>query len=203
MRETVPISRPKQLVVEGQDAMVFFEALLKEMGLSEIQLQDFGGVDELRGFLSALRRQSGFAQIVRSLGVVRDADRDATSAFQSACSALRNSGLSVPNQPEEFDGRNLRVGILILPDAKTSGMLETLCLRSVISDPVMQCVNGYLNCMERQLSELPKNTEKARVQAFLASRPEHVPHLGIAAYKGYWPWDDPTFDHIKRFLSGL
>ena len=48
-----------------------------------------------------------------------------------------------------------------------------------------------------------KNVNKARVQAFLASRPKHVVHLGLAAYKGYWPWDDPAFDHVKQFLCTL
>jgi hypothetical protein len=202
-REPVPIVEPKQLVVEGQDAIVFFEALLSKMGLTEIQLQNFGGVDELRGFLSALQRQSGFGHIVTSVGIVRDAERDATSAFQSACSALQNSGLNAPDQPEEFDGSDPRVGVLILPDAENAGMLETLCLRSVISDPGMQCVEEYFDCIDQQLPELPKNMDKAKVQAFLASRPEQVVHLGLAAHKGYWQWGDPAFDHVKRFLSSL
>lgn len=205
MPEPIPITEPKQLAVEGQDAVVFFEALLREMDLAEIQLQNFGGVDELRGFLRGLQRRSGFAQMVVSLGIVRDAERDPMSAFQSVCSALRGAGLTEPSQPEIFEGDKPRVGVLILPDAMTAGMLETLCLRSVADDPVMPCVDEYFNCVEQQLAstELPRIIEKARVQAFLASRREPVSPSRWAAHRGYWPWESSAFDHVKRFLSNL
>jgi len=205
MPEPIPITESKQLVVEGKDAVVFFKALLREMDLAEIQLQNFGGINDLRGFLKGLRRRSGFAQMVMSVGIVRDAECDPTSAFQSVCSALHGAELTVPSQIEKFEGSNPSVGILILPDAMTPGMLETLCLRSVADDPAMPCVNGYFNCVEQRLpcTELPRIMEKARVQAFLASRREPVSPSRWAAHKGYWPWDSPAFDHIKQFLREL
>ncbi len=206
MLEPIPITEPKQLAVEGRDAVIFFEALLREMDLAEIQLQNFGGVDELRGFLRGLQRRSGFAQMVVSVGIVRDAERDPTSAFQSVCSALSNADFSnVPDEPGIFVGNTPRIGVLILPDATTAGMLETLCLRSVADKPVMPCIDEYFDCVEQRLSptELPRVMEKARVQAFLASTPEYVPHLGLAAHRGYWAWDSPAFDHVKQFLREL
>ena len=175
------------------------------MGLEDIQVQNFGGVDELQGFLRGLQRQSGFAQMVVSLGIVRDAERDATAAFQSVYSALSNAGLRKPDRSEAFEGKKPRVGVLILPDATTAGMLETLFLRSVANDPVMPCVDEYFNCVEQRLSsaKLPRIMEKARVQVFLASRREPVSPSRWAAHRGYWPWDNPAFDHVKQFLSNL
>ena len=138
-----------------------------------------------------------------SLGVVRDADCDPNAAFQSVCSALQGAQLPEPSQPEIFEGNRPQVGILVLPDAKTAGMLEALCLKSVVGDPAMSCIQEYFNCVEQQLGSSPKNVNKARVQAFLASRPEHVAHLGLGALKGYWSWKDTAFDHVKQFLRTL
>jgi hypothetical protein len=90
------ITESKQLLVEGRDAEVFFQALLRFMSLTGIQVQNFGGIDELRGFLKALRNASGFRQTVTALGIVRDAETAPGAAFQSACSALNGANLPVP-----------------------------------------------------------------------------------------------------------
>ena len=125
-----------------------------------------------------------------------------TMAFKSVCSALNKAKLPEPDQIEEFAGSNPKVGVLVLPDNSTSGMLESLCLRSVENDPVMRCIDEYFSCVDR-VDSLPKNMPKAKVQAFLASRSEHVVHLGLAAYKGHWPWEHSAFDHVKKFLRNL
>jgi hypothetical protein len=219
MPEPIAVTRPKQLIVEGRDPEEFFKALLREMGLTqEVQVQNFGGVSELarflqefQDFLEAIRTAPGsegyLVQEIVSLGVVCDAERfrSPTDAFKSVCGALCGAGLTAPSQIETFGGSGPKVGVLILPDAATRGMLENLCLRSVENDPVMQCVDEYFKCVERRLpqTELPRIIEKARVQAFLASRPEHVAHLGLAAHKGYWSWESPAFNHVKQFLREL
>jgi hypothetical protein len=212
-----PIDKPRQLIVEGRDVEEFLKALLREMELSEeIQIRNFGGVDQLANFLQefqdfvqAVRQAPGseglLVQEITSLGIVRDAERhiDPEDAFKRVCTALNGIGLTAPSQIGTFEGSNPKVGIFILPDAKTKGMLETLCLRSVVNHPAMQCVDEYFDCVNNRLGSLPKNMEKARVQAFLASNTKYVPHLGLAAQKGYWPWDSPAFDHVKQFLREL
>ena len=198
----VEITEPVLLLVEGDDEKEFFGALLREMKMTGIQVQDFRGKNNLSNFLETLRDQHGFAQRVVSLGIVRDADDSPEGAFQSVGTALRNNKFPQPSKPETPEGNNPRVAVLILPDAETSGMLETICLRSVADDPVMQCIGEYFNCI-RKVSQLPGNMDKAMVQAFLASRPESVPHLGIAAQKDYWQWNNQAFDHVKGFLRVL
>lgn len=197
------MDKPRQLVVEGRDAEEFFKALLSYMGLAEIQVQNFGGKDELPGFLKALKSMSGFINWVISIGVVRDADNNPGDAFQSVCGALRKAALAVPIKPEEFEGNSPKVTVLILPNTEESGMLETLCLQSVKNDPAMQCVDEYFDCMSKRLTDLPNNMYKAKAQAFLASRTRPGLLLGQAANAGYWPWDNPVFDHVKRFLRAL
>ncbi len=197
-----PIDEAGQLVVEGRDAEVFFRAMLRHLGLARMQVQCCGGVDELPGFLKALRNAPGFTRVV-SLGIVRDAETGPKAAFQSVCSALRNAGLAEPRQPELLHGENPRVTILILPSASTAGMLETICLQAVAHDPAIRCVDAYFDCLAQRLDSLPANMSKARVHAFLASRPKPDLLIGEAASAGYWPWDSPAFDHVKRFLQAL
>ncbi len=63
-----------QLLVEGKDQLNFFEALIEHLSLENVQIQDFGGVDELRSFLPALVNMPNFHEIVESIGIVRDVD---------------------------------------------------------------------------------------------------------------------------------
>ncbi|MEK9138831.1 MAG: DUF3226 domain-containing protein [Bacteroidota bacterium] len=197
------IEQQRQLVVEGRDCAAFFTALMKEVGIAGVQVQDFGGKDELIGFLKALRNQPGFLTTVVSVGVVRDADDHPVSAFQSVCGALRNAGLGVPNRPEEFEGRGPKVGVLVLPSSTTQGMLESLCLQAVSYDPAMECVDDFFDCVKRRTGSLPQNLLKAQVQAFLASRARAGLLLGHAASAGYWLFRNAVFDHVKQFIRDL
>ncbi len=196
------ITAAKQLLVEGKDAEVFLGALLKHMELTGIQIQNFGGKDELRGFLKALCVASGFVDVI-SLAIVRDAEIDPGATFQSICDGLRAADLPIPERTMvQVEGRP-QVSIMILPDATTEGMLETLCLRSVRDDPAMKCVERYFECLEQQVGSRPSNMDKARLQAFLSSRARPGLLLGQAAHRGYWPWGSPVFDQVKQFLQQI
>jgi hypothetical protein len=196
------ITESKQLVVEGRDAEVFFHAFLSHLHIDDVQIQNFGGVRELKGFLKALCNVPNFAQVT-SVGIVRDAEADAVAAFQSVCGALSGANLAVPDQIMVPAEDHPQVSVLILPDGKTPGMLETICLQSVQGDPVMECIEHYFECLEQRTDSSPKKIHKARVQAFLASRLRPGLLLGQAASVGYWPWDSPAFDPVRQFLQGL
>lgn len=216
MLELSPIDKSRQLFVEGRGAEEFFMALLRNMDLAEeVQIQNFGGINELPGFLQeyqdlirairiAAGPQGALVPEIASIGIIRDAEeKRPIDAFGSVCRALKGIDLAPPSQIAKFEGDKLRIGVLILPDTITNGMLEDLCLRSVADDPVMQCIDEYFECVEKQVGSLPKNMPKAKVQAFLASRPKYIAHLGLAAQKNYWPWKHPAFDHVKQFLREL
>ena len=197
------ITRQKLLVVEGRDASEFFEALLRHLNLAtEIEVRDFGGVSELRRYLRTLVLTPGFTNVV-SLGIIRDAEADATSAFQSVCNSLSQSGLSVPRLPMVIVESKPRVTVFILPDCESPGMLEKLCLQTVSNDTAMPCVEQYFQCLQQRRRTLPTNLPKAQLHTFLASRPKSNLRLGEAAHAGYWPWEDPAFDKLKEFLCAL
>ncbi len=192
----VPVSLSKVLLVEGPTPTHFFEALLKELGLKDkVEIRDFDGVEHLRAFVRALAATSEFRLLVKSVGVVRDAETNAKAARQSAEDALAAAGL-----PE-----GVQTSVFILPDNKRPGMIETLCIDSVRQDPVFPCVEQFFKCVETQGVDLPGAPQDAKnyTQAFLATREDVELYPGIAAYRGYWPWDSPVFDDLKKFLEAL
>lgn len=203
MPRPAEIAASRQLIVEGKDDWLFFSALLHEIGRRDnVQIQDFGGVNDLGAFLQAFCRMSGF-QEVSSIGVVRDAETSPKSAFQSVCSALEKAALPVPDAPLSLAQGPPNVAVLVLPDSDTPGMLEDLCLRTVAEDPAMHCVTEFAHCVESLSTDPVDMKPKALVQAFLASRPNPGLLLGQAAAKGYWPWDSEEFAHVRDFLSLL
>lgn len=121
------IKSPKQVLVEGRDAEEFFGPFLKHIQLAGVQIQNFGGISELRTFLRLIVKSPGFASLpVTSVGIVRDAEDDPDAAFQSVCSALQGAGLAVPRRPLTIEGSNPCVGVFLLPDGQYPGMIETL-----------------------------------------------------------------------------
>jgi len=201
--ETVDITAPNLLVVEGKDEELFFGKLIRHLGLGKIQIVAIGGKQNLRPNLKILVKSPQFIDTVVSLGIVRDADDDPTAAFQSVRDTLKAVGLTVPENPLTPVGDNPQVSIMILPDARSSGMMESLCLRAVEKDHATLCVEQYFQCLQQQGLLLPRNMSKAKVQVFLASKPESGKRLGEAAEAGYWPWDDLAFEEVKNFLKQI
>ena len=196
----VKVEQPNVLVVEGKEEELFFGALIKHLGLQGIQIMPIGGKEQLRRNLKALVLSPGFSEIT-SLGIVRDANADPVAAFQSVRDALRAVGLPAPEHPLVPVGDSPQVAVMILPEQGVAGMLEDLCLRSVMQDPAMYCVEQYFECLRRKRLSLPSNISKAKVQVFLASRHRAGLRLGEAAEAGYWPWDAETFQQVKTFLQ--
>ena len=203
MPEPNTIESRIQLLVEGNDQRNFFEAFIDHLSLADIQIQNFGGVTDLRPFLSILVKRSGFQGTVQSVGLVRDAENSAQAAFQSVQSSLKNAGLPVPNQPEERTGSNPAVTVLILPGNSRPGMLETLLNETFANTPEEACINAFLECVEDASGMPTQRPHKARAQAYLATKPE--PHLsvGVAAKRDYWDLNHPVFNQIRQFLRVL
>lgn len=198
----IQILSPCLLVVEGREEELFFGALIKHLGLQNIQIIPLGGKGQLRQNLRALVASPGFAGVT-SLGIVRDANTDPGAAFQSVCDALQNAKLPAPQRPLVPVGSKPRVIVMILPEENAPGMLENLCLKAVAQDPAMFCVEQYFQCLQQRGISLPDNESKAKVQVFLASKPKAGLRLGEAAQAGYWPWNARAFDQVKDFLQRI
>ena len=196
------IERSIQLLVEGKDQLNFFEAFIRRVELqNELQVQDFGGVNELRGFLRALADSPEF-DTVESVGIVRDAEQSAAGARRSVTDSLQHVGLPAPGDASRGNGPLIH--LLILPGGgEERGMLETLLCRSVADRPLNDCIDEFFECADALPGIDIRRLDKARAQAYLAMQPEPQVSVGVAAQKGYWPLDHDAFAEVRDFLAGL
>ena len=203
MTTNIEFRHGAQLLVEGNDQRNFFAAMLRHLNLGGVQIHNFGGVNELGFYLGNLADSDGFDRIVKSVGIVRDAEISAADAFRSVQGALRNAGLDVPNAPGVKTGGAPSVSALILPDNQSGGMLETLLCRTFENTPLDGCIDDFFDCVRERAGTQPHRPEKSRAHAYIATRDD--PHLsvGVAAQRGYWNLDHAAFDGVRRFLQSL
>lgn len=202
----IEIRKNKLLLVEGNDDKNFFQKLIQEITVnSSIQIISMDGKENFRtANFKSIINTPGFRE-VKALGIVRDANDSADDVFTGSCSILKECELPVPTQVMEITNTDLKVGILIIPPNSKEGAIEDLCLSSLKEYSEMGCIDNYFKCLKKKLpsDKFPKDLSKAKIQAFLASREESVPHLGIAAQRGYFPLDHESFEEIKKFLRSL
>ena len=199
-----PITLPAQLLVEGNDQQNFFTALAKFLQIDDaVQIRNFGGVQELRGYLLPFKDQRSFGETVKRVGIIRDAEADFDAAFSSVCSSLKNAKLPVPKSHGIFTNSSPSVGAMILPDGNQSGMLETLLCRSISDFEINACIDKFFQCARDEAGITIKRIEKAHARVFLATKPD--PHLsvGVAALRSYWNLDHEEFTGVRNFLLEL
>lgn len=205
MTKPKEIEKEVQLLVEGNDQRNFFEAIVNHLSLNnDVQIQNFGGVDELRDFMSAFVKMPRFRSTVRSIGIVRDAEKSEESAFRSVRHSLEDACLPVPNLLEEraSNGGRLGVRVLILPGGNRDGMLETLLCQTFAGTPEGECIDAFFKCVEALHGPL-KRPDKARARAYLTTKPDPHVSVGVATSKGYWDLDHPVFCDVRDFLTSL
>ena len=204
MLRTEKIESKIQLLVEGNDQRNFFRAFIGHLGIEEIQIHNFGGISDLKGFLRAFANAPGFRDLVQSIGIVRDAENSAASAFQSVQSSLEQAGLSVPEHPETPSAGKPSVNVLILPGRGETGMLETLLCKTFAGSPEDDCVNSFFECIAEAGVGESRRPIKARAWAYLTTKPDPHHSVGYATAKGYWgDLDQPVFAGVRDFLRSL
>ena len=197
-RKPVSIDDPVQLLVEGNDPRNFFEKFIAYLDLAGIQLQNFGGVNDLRGFLEGFVLAPGFAR-VRSIGIVRDAER---RVGEGALPEAQPSPAVSAFQSVQSSGTAPAVNVFILPGDGGDGMLETLLCRTIAGTAVDRCIDSFFRCAGESGNPIHR-PDKARARAYLATTPD--PHLsvGVAAKRNRWNLDHDAFDGVRRFLMSL
>ena len=142
--------------MEGEDERRLFSALIRRLDseVPDIQIIPVGGKDAFRKRIGAINiraeakaEENGWSRYV--MAVIRDADENSESAFQSACGAIGSAGLEPPEKTGSFTENQPSVGVLILPDNESPGNLETVCNRSVARKPVAECIDKFIECAER------------------------------------------------------
>ena len=204
-RWKVKISEPKQVLVEGHEEVLVLDRFASRLGLAHVQCHAYQGKQNLRNFLRTFKALPDFT-IVRSLAVVADADLNTDGTRDRIRGVLQNVGLPQPSAPlTEASDENLKVLYLILPHWRDTGMLEDVCLESIKSDPVMECIDQFIECVKGFREEWPKQEveAKARVHAYLASQDRPDLRLGEAAQADIWDFDSDAFSPLKDLLQKL
>ena len=195
----------KFIFCEGKDDVLVIQELLKSLSSKlslDIHVEEFCGKDNLRNFLSdALKRPEFSQKKVETIAIVRDADNDGNSAFQSVLGSLNDVGFqNCPSKPGIFSGMNPKIGVFIVASKDNRGAIEDLCLETVKTNPQFSCVDEYFRCVAEK-SEKKSFSSKARVRVWMAGQKDFELFVGKAALEGYWDWNHQTFDSLKNFLK--
>jgi hypothetical protein len=191
----------KFVFCEGKSDQSVIQSLAIHLKLN-ILVEWTGGKDNLSNFLKALSTRPEFVeQRATAMGILRDANGDAASAFTSVQDALRRNNFATPSSDGTFSGSAVRVGVLIV-GIDGRGIIEDVCLKSVSDQAAFSCVDAYFACIA-QKSARSAFSSKAKVRVWMASHVDYELYVGKAAEEGYWPWDNPAFDSLKNFLRSL
>jgi hypothetical protein len=191
----------KFVFCEGKDDMAVVARLADYLRL-DIVVKEYQGRNNLANALRTFALSPEFAQQqVAAIAILRDADANADAAFASVRDALGQNSFEAPATNCVFTSTTPRIGVFIIGvDGK--GMLESLLLKSVEERPEFSCLDAYFACVARY-SLRDEFHPKARFRVWMASQDDYKDDAGKAAEKGYWPWESPAFDSLKKFLLAL
>jgi hypothetical protein len=201
--DPIKIDSERLLLCEGKTTNLVLGPLLRRYEIRGFQPIDFGSKDHFSDFIQDLRLVPGFSVGVKSIAIVRDAETEAPNAFASVRRSLLAAGLPSPDAAGKTVDGPPQVGVFIVPDNASPGMIETLCMQSVEDDPAVGCVREFFDCVADRAGRRPANIHKARAQAFLATLETVDYHVGRAADRGSWNFDHRAFGPLIEFLRRL
>jgi hypothetical protein len=224
---------PKVLIVEGNHERDFFTAFFAHLGRTDVQILPIGGKTLLSDNLLMLAKDADFP-LVSTLVIARDADDQPGQAgnhggaFTSVVTALTRAGLPTPAKPWDWHNapnpqsatvppQQMRLAVLILPDAVTQGALEELLVQTVATD-VMYPDSEAL--VAKALATLPAPAAqnappvarahppahkrgKARVHAFLSTFESPDLDQGKAALRGVWDFNHASLQPLRAILQAM
>lgn len=212
MPSAAPI-KPYLLLCEGRDAEMFLIRYLESNALShdkrfsnEIQVLDFGGINDLDSYLMNLKNMDKFEQ-VKSLAVVRDAEKDYTKACKEVVNSLGKCMFASPERCGTWiqTDTGLKVGYILFPLDNDAGTLEDLCLRILSEDnsnDVMSSIETFLEEMEAYHGRTYRRKHKNKLHTYLSTSDKYVTmQLGVASDAGAFDWTSMYLAPLKSFLT--
>lgn len=202
----------KIMLVEGVDDEHVLKHLCGNRGVPKLDdIKACGGIEQLLDSFPVRIKASGDSAIV---GVVIDADADLASRWRSLCDRLIALGYEgVPDNPaaegtimDPPEGKLLpRVGIWIMPDNQTKGILEDF-LRFLVPEGsrLLEHVKSSIAAIpvgERRFSQLAE--PKAVIHTWLAWQEEPGKPLGTAITARYFDPDVVQVDVLVSWLNRL
>lgn len=195
------------IVTEGNDECGLVEALIRQHQLPCCDCLSAEGSGNLSAQARAAWNTPG--PMIRRFALIRDAEADPDAASRSASGVFQD--LSFPRPTGAFqvqEHNSIRFGFVILPDDRTAGAVENICLRAPKSVAAMRCVGELFSCVEHEGAAQfasPVVRNKAMIQAYLAAvATERVVHrVGLGAGRGHFDLSHAVFDGLAAFLKQL
>ena len=201
------------ILCEGRDEQEFLIAWLNSAALhsvpafsEEIQVIDFGGNQDLPAYLRLLQNAENFDK-VRSILVIRDAEKDAKRAVCEIQESFHKNDLPVPETPQVWENGVPKTGFLLFPKFDREpecGTLEDLCL-SLLSDPNASCltkeIDAFMSALEERCRLVFRRPFKTRLHTYFSIHNKYVSlKIGEAANAGAFDLDNKSLEPLKNFL---
>jgi len=202
------IKQAKVLVAEGKDECELALAVLASLKLTDVQVIDGKGKDNLKSRIKQAFKEPAFPDVTH-FAIFLDADGSYQDCFKSIAHLFNERKLPFPEQGKlssEKDG--FRTSIWISPDNASAGMLEDMFLHCIADEPLVAMATSFV---EQLAEKYPSTTEsgkfgvpshkcKAISHACLTATNGPLKHLGVSAKTGHW---DVQHDRLKAFRDFL
>ena len=214
MKEKLEIKKNHLILCEGADELWFFTWWLNSKDLrgekffsEEIQVMDFGGIGELESFVAALKMIEKFDD-VKSMLIIRDAEKDENKAINDIKRALKKNELPVSDNVGQWSGEELKTAYLLLPSLDNHpcpGTLEDLCVE-ILDDKdnckqVMKSVEEFMTDLEDSELRSFSHKHKSKIHTYFSVTDKYVSaKIGEAAKWGAFDWKNERMKYLGKLL---
>lgn len=197
-----------KLLVEGNDDQHVVWALCEKFNVKEnFDVIDCEGIEKLLEQVPVRFKQSG----LDTVGIIIDADTNLNSRWDSLKVMLEKLGFQMPevlpqNGLIAMNNDSKKVGVWIMPNNNTNGMLEDFINFLVPSDDkLLPIVNSTLNTIEEQ--QLNKysltHKSKATIHSWLSLQEDPGTPMGLGITKRYLTTDKETCKMLIEWINNL
>jgi len=195
------------LLVEGNDDQHVIWALCEKFNVPEnFEVIETGGIDKLFEQLPVRLKEAD----VKTIGIIIDADTNIKSRWATLNNILKEKMPSFPEEPNVkgtiLKQDDLKVGIWLMPNNQTNGMLESFIEFLIpADDKLLPIVNAHLNKIEADsLNKYkPIHRDKAVIHAWLAIQEDPGTPMGLSLTKKYLTTDVEQCQKLIDWLNAL
>ena len=197
----------KQLLVEGNDDLHVIWALCEKFKIPEVfDVIDCKGIDNLYTSIPVRFKQAD----VEVIGIIIDADVNLNDRWMQVKNLLSHQGFEVPdNLPDEglvLSNGHVKVGVWIMPNNDTKGMLEDFIAFLVPpDDKLLPIVDATLDDIEsKNLNKYSlTHKSKARIHSWLSWQGDPGTPMGLSITKRYLTTDNENCERLIKWLKKL
>lgn len=211
------ISKKYVILCEGKDAFNFLCYYLNSPSLScdsrfsnDIQVIDFGGIDELDGFIPVLQNTEGFKN-VHHLLIIRDAEKDVARALRMVKHSLGSCNFPIAENCNQWcsseDGL-FNTAYTLFPTCSAEpceGALEDLCWELLHGDNIIDFkleIQSFVDHIKNKYQSIVSHDHKSRLHTFFSVNEPFISlKIGEAAKSNAFDWNNEKLIPLMRIIE--